>query len=90
MKKSVFKGTWCGRKGTSTSYLMTKSAIGKRVVVHVWDDTPKVAEVTAMSGSFWRGPAGKIFEKFSLVGYSEEAILKEVYGLASKHFYGRS
>jgi len=41
-KVAKFKGTWLGRSGVSTDYLITSNPVGPRVVVHAWDDTGEV------------------------------------------------
>lgn len=88
MRKKVFRGTWCERQGTSTAYHLTKSGnVGKRIVVMIWDDAPHVAEVQAMTGSFWRSRvAGVIFEKVRIMNATPQQVLEEVERLAEKHF----
>lgn len=85
-KTTVTKSTWNGRAGTSTSYLLTTKSLGRRIVAHVWDDDPSVVEFKAMTGSFWRGPAGKIFAERTCYFHSEGHLLEMASQMASETF----
>lgn len=51
----IHKGTWLGRKGTSTTYHFDGRRFGKRVNFHVWDDSPELVDIKVLKGNFWRG-----------------------------------
>ena len=67
-RTSTHKGSWLGRKGTATQFHFDRSRTGKRVVFHVWDDTPNEVDITVLKGSFWRGDGSerKFFEMKSV------------------------
>lgn len=48
-----FIGTWLSRPGVSLEIRLTHKALGKRVVVHKWDNE-ETCEVKVNEGDFWR------------------------------------
>jgi hypothetical protein len=59
-----FRGTWLGRAGESTDYLLTSKVTGPRVCVHRWADTGETT-VSAVNGDAWR--KRKDFRRYALV-----------------------
>lgn len=49
LKTTNFKGTWMGRKGTSTCHHLDKKLTGLRVTVQKWEDNDEV-EVELING----------------------------------------
>lgn len=54
----VFVGTWCDRPGLSLEVRMQSKTIGKRVVVHKWDDE-ETCSVRYIAGTWWRPKSEK-------------------------------
>lgn len=68
-KVTTFTGTWLGRAGKATDYLLKTSAVGPRVYVHRWTDTGETT-ISAITGDAWKKPEG--FREFSKITLSGE------------------
>jgi hypothetical protein len=77
-----FSSTWRGRAGTSTEYRTESRSFGRRVIVHVWADSPDVADVRAIRGD-GRTSTFQEYERRTVPVAEAEAVAQE---MADRHF----
>jgi hypothetical protein len=77
-RKTVFVGTWMGRPGQQTTFKLESKRMGKRIVVHQFEDSDEVS-LKINEGDFWRHsvpPVSYVDGTFD-GGFSAEEIVKE-------------
>ena len=83
----VFVGTWLDRPGCSLEVRMQSKAIGRRVIVHKWDDE-ETCSVRYVMGTWWRPKSekemGVEFARADGVTFNAESIA-DVAGAMLRH-----